>query len=194
MNCLEAQSKIVAFIENKLNDDETVDFVKHIRGCDNCQEELEIYYTLLVGMKELDEDRELSSDFKKEMEDKLNLDYRHVKNRRRIKSTFVFLILAGIVTVGFLGYQSYRTTQYLQEQERIKLAQSKYYYADYYADALFHTEDYEKFGFVDYMKQDQTEEETLPYYTRIQTYLGKHPSVRVTESIEDILDQNEPDE
>lgn len=186
MNCLEAQSKIVAFIENKLNDDETVEFVKHIRSCDNCQEELEIYYTLLVGMKELDEDKELSSNFKEEMEAKLNLDYRHVKNRRRIKSTFVFLILAGIVTVGFLGYQSYRTTQYLQEQEKIKLAQSQYYYADYYAESLFHTEEYDKFRFIDYMRQAQMEEEP-DYYSGLRTYLNRHPSARVKESIEDIL-------
>ncbi len=189
MNCLEAQSKIVAFIENKLNDDETVEFVKHIRSCENCSEELEIYYTLLVGMKELDEDKELSSNFKEKMEEKLNLDYRHVKNRRRIKSTFVIMILLGITTVGFLGYQSYRTTQYLQEQEQIKLAQSQYYYADYYAEALFHTEEYEMFQFVDYVKNNNEPEEE-PYYDRLHTYLRRNPDVRITESMEDMLNSD----
>ena len=43
MNCLEAQSKIVAFIENKLDDGEMLEFVRHIRSCENCAEELEIY-------------------------------------------------------------------------------------------------------------------------------------------------------
>ena len=32
MNCLEAQSKIMAFIENKLPDDELREFIKHVRS------------------------------------------------------------------------------------------------------------------------------------------------------------------
>ena len=77
MNCLEAQSKIVAFIEDKLSDDEELEFIRHIRSCDNCAEELEIYYTLLVGMKQLDEDKVLTTDFKTQMEEKLNAQYKH---------------------------------------------------------------------------------------------------------------------
>ena len=33
MNCLEAQSKIMAFIENELPDDELREFIKHVRSC-----------------------------------------------------------------------------------------------------------------------------------------------------------------
>ena len=53
MTCLEAQSKIMAFIENKLPDDELKEFIKHVKNCENCSEELEIYYTLIVGMKKI---------------------------------------------------------------------------------------------------------------------------------------------
>lgn len=42
MNCLEAQSKIMAFIENKLPDDELREFIKHVRSCKNCYEELQL--------------------------------------------------------------------------------------------------------------------------------------------------------
>ena len=31
MNCLEAQSKIIAYIDNKLEKEEKTDFLKHIR-------------------------------------------------------------------------------------------------------------------------------------------------------------------
>ena len=72
MTCLEAQSKIMAFIENKLPDDELKEFIKHVKNCDNCSEELEIYYTLIVGMKELDNEENLSTNFKKELDDKLD--------------------------------------------------------------------------------------------------------------------------
>ena len=72
MTCLEAQSKIMAFIEGKLPDDELREFIKHVKNCENCSEELEIYYTLIVGMKELDNEENLSTDFKKELDNKLN--------------------------------------------------------------------------------------------------------------------------
>ena len=50
MNCLEAQSKIMAFIENKLPDDELREFIKHVRSCKNCYEELDIHRTECVQM------------------------------------------------------------------------------------------------------------------------------------------------
>ena len=65
MTCLEAQSNIMAFIEKKLPDDVIPDFVKHMRYCKNCREELEIYYTLIVGMHQVDNNQELSQNFAK---------------------------------------------------------------------------------------------------------------------------------
>lgn len=183
MNCLEAQSKIVAFIEDKLNDDETVDFVRHIRSCNNCAEELEIYYTLIVGMKQLDEDQELSANFKEQMEKKLNLEYKHVQNRRKVTGSTVAIILIAVCIIGFLGFESYRTTIYQQEQEAIKAAQSEYYYADYFGEQLFHTDDYAMFDFEDYVSTDSQTEETT-YYERLREYLKQHPAV-VEEDEED---------
>ena len=38
MTCLEAQSKIMAFIENKLPDDELNEFINHVKNFENCSE------------------------------------------------------------------------------------------------------------------------------------------------------------
>lgn len=175
MNCLEAQSKIVAFIEDELNDDETVEFVRHIRSCENCAEELEIYYTLIVGMKQLDEDQELSTNFKEQMEQKLNIEYKHVQNRRKITGSTAAIILIAICVIGFLGYESYRTTKYQQEQAAIKAAQSEYYYAEHFGEQLFHTQDYVMFDFEDYVSTDDETKKTT-YYERLQDYLKNHPA------------------
>ena len=72
MTCLEAQSNIMAFIEKKLPDDVIPGFVKHMRYCKNCREELEIYYTLIVGMHQVDNNQELSQNFAKDLENELN--------------------------------------------------------------------------------------------------------------------------
>lgn len=173
MNCLEAQSKIVAFIEDKLEGGELLEFVRHIRSCENCAEELEIYYTLLVGMKQLDNDQELSTDFKAQMEDKLNVEYKHIQNRRKLTGSSIVLMVGVICTVAFFAYESYRNTKYLQEQAAIKAAQSEFYYLDAFGDSLFHTESYEMFDLADYMSELK-ETNASSYYERLQEYLENH--------------------
>lgn len=173
MNCLEAQSKIVAFIEDKLEDGEILEFVRHIRSCENCAEELEIYYTLLVGMKQLDEDQELSTDFKTQMEAKLNMKYKHIQNRRKITGSTISLIAAGLCVVAFFAYQSYQTTKYLQEQEAIKARQSEYYYYDSFHASLFHPSEYQIFDLAEYLNASKADEPGGCYYERLQEYLNQ---------------------
>lgn len=186
MNCLEAQSKIVAFIEDKLEDGESLEFVRHIRSCENCAEELEIYYTLLVGMKQLDEDQVLSTDFKTQMEEKLNMKYKHIQNRRKLTGSTIALIATGILVVAFLGYKSYQTTLYLQEQEAIKDRQSEYYYSDYFAEALFHPMDYKSFDLAEYLNPPEKDEENSSYYERLGDYLeNRKGDSRIEETITD---------
>ena len=55
MNCQNAQSMVLNFINNKLDKEETKAFIEHVRDCKDCWEELEIYYVMLVGLKQLDE-------------------------------------------------------------------------------------------------------------------------------------------
>ena len=99
MTCLEAQSKIMAFIENKLPDDELKEFIKHVKNCENCSEELEIYYTLIVGMKELDNEENLSTNFKKELDDKLDEEMTRMTAVKRIATGSNVLPQTGITSV-----------------------------------------------------------------------------------------------
>lgn len=174
MNCLEAQSKIVAFVEDKLEGGELLEFVRHVRSCENCAEELEIYYTLLVGMKQLDEDQELSTDFKAQMEEKLNIEYKHIQNRRKLTGSSIVIIAAILVAGTFLGYESFQNTRYQQEQADIKARQSEYYYYDYFGEAVFHSEEYEQFNLADYLNPTLQERKNSSYYERLQEYLNQH--------------------
>ena len=180
MNCLEAQSKIVAFIEDKLEDGEVLEFVRHIRSCDNCAEELEIYYTLLVGMKQLDEDRILPVNFKQQMEDKLNQSYKHIQNRRKLTGSSLVLIVVLVSFLGFLGYQSYQQSLYLQEQANIKAQQSESYYYDYFGAAMFHPEDYTPFRLSEHIEETD-EDVQYSYYQRLHQYIIKHEGERDVE-------------
>ncbi len=72
MTCMKAQGLITAFIYDKLDIGELEEFIRHIRSCDGCREELEVYYALLTAMNQLDEDKNLSDDFNQELREKLD--------------------------------------------------------------------------------------------------------------------------
>ena len=68
MNHLEAQSYIMPFIEGKLPENKNEDFFIHMNSCPKCREELEIYYTLIVGMKQIDNKQEVATDFSADLD------------------------------------------------------------------------------------------------------------------------------
>ncbi len=71
MTCIKAQSMITPFINNKLGIKEMEEFLEHVEVCPDCMEELEYYYTLLTAMRQLDEDKNLSIDYKLELAAKI---------------------------------------------------------------------------------------------------------------------------
>lgn len=128
MTCLEAQSNIMAFVDNKLADEKTTDFVRHMKHCDNCCEELEIYYTLIVGTRQLDNNEELSHDFKKDLHEQLTKIENKAKNAKRFKfSTFGIVFTLAVVGF-FLFYSSVLSKVYTIEQNMIKEEQGDYYF------------------------------------------------------------------
>ncbi len=54
MTCQEAERMVTPYINDQLTGDETEAFLEHIESCKNCQEELEIYFMVDVGLKQLD--------------------------------------------------------------------------------------------------------------------------------------------
>lgn len=54
MTCKEAEGLIMPYIRDELTDEELSEFLEHIESCPECMEELEIYFTVDVGIKQLD--------------------------------------------------------------------------------------------------------------------------------------------
>lgn len=102
MTCIKAQSMITPFINDKLSIKELEEFLDHIASCPNCKEELEFYYTLLTAMKQLDEDRNLSDDYKEELSGRLKAAQEkiiHFKYTYYRKKTILILF---IILLAFL--------------------------------------------------------------------------------------------
>ena len=128
MNHLEAQSYIMPFIEGTLPESKHEDFCLHMNSCAKCHEELEIYYTLIVGMKQLDSKQELATDFSKDLENKLKKLENSYRGRRRIRfSTFTFLMI--LIIAGIFVFYGRALAKVYNFEERKKLeSQGDYYF------------------------------------------------------------------
>jgi hypothetical protein len=107
MTCNKAQSMITPFINNKLTMKETEDFINHVSTCPVCKEELEVYYALLTAMKQLEDDKNLSSDFGLELDQKLEWSRERILHakftyyRKKIIMFLTIIILAFILSIGY---------------------------------------------------------------------------------------------
>lgn len=106
MNCQSAQSMVLNFINNKLDKEETKEFIEHIRDCKDCWEELEIYYVMLVGLKQLDEGEELAEDFRKKLQDEVDSRYVEIEReqKRQYVAKFVSVLAVSAILIWMFVY------------------------------------------------------------------------------------------
>ena len=58
MDCIEVQESYIPFIDNELRMGELDAFLRHLGECQDCREEFDIYYTMIMGMRYLEEESE----------------------------------------------------------------------------------------------------------------------------------------
>ncbi len=140
MTCLEAQSNIIAYIEGDLDKETRIDFLKHIKSCDDCREELDIYYTMIEGMRQLDSNLPISRDFSSELETKINRELRQNKKKKDFFRSSIVIVIVGILGFAIFGYINFLNILYADEQNKLKENQGEYYYSDNFDDILFKPE------------------------------------------------------
>lgn len=117
ISCIEAQGMITRFIENQLNVEELQHFLYHMNHCKECREELEVYFILLTGMKQLDEKQNLSVDFHMELENLIHKgEERIIKEKvnyiRKNIVLFTIILLTGL----FCGLE---IGEYVEQTEQL---------------------------------------------------------------------------
>ena len=136
MTCLEAQSNIIAYIEGELDKDTRIDFLKHIKSCDNCREELDIYYTMIEGMHQLDSNLPFSA----ELENRINRELKQEKKKKDFFRSSVLIVVLGVLGTALVGYVNFLNLLHSDEQNKLKEKQGEYYYSENFDDIIFKRE------------------------------------------------------
>ena len=183
MNHFEAQSYIMPFIDGKIPENKKGDFVMHMKNCKKCHDELEIYYTLLVGMKELDNKKSLSVDFSKDLENKLKQMEHKVRNRRSVKVSLFSIIMAFVILFVGLLYAGCLSEVYDFEQRTKLINQGDYYFSDKLDTLIIG----DKLDRIENSKSYKTKKD-ITYFDRIRGYRSIEEDYDVMEKVgEDML-------
>ena len=78
MNCQETQRLVMPYIQDELTPEELEGFLEHVEACPDCREELEIYFTVDVGIRQLEEGTG-TYNIKGALESALELSRQHIR-------------------------------------------------------------------------------------------------------------------
>ena len=86
--CMAVQAQISDYIDGSLPAEHMERFVHHVEHCMECREELKIYYTLYLGILQLDREEEVKelSDLDGALEEELEHSENQIHRRRFVQS------------------------------------------------------------------------------------------------------------
>lgn len=100
MDCKEVQRNITAFLDDELDGRSSESFLRHIKECPECREELSIQYLVREGTARLEEGG--SFDLNSDLEELLAYSSRKIKNQRLAAFCIYFLEFVAIIAVIFI--------------------------------------------------------------------------------------------
>ena len=101
MICKEVQRLLVPYINGELEAKEEDEFVRHVRQCPECYEELEVYATVFAGIRQLDGAVD-EIDYRTLVEDSLDTSEEDMKDERFLSGYAFFLRTAATVVLFFM--------------------------------------------------------------------------------------------
>lgn len=114
VECRETERLVQRYIKGELDGKKLRDFLEHIRSCQDCYEELEIYYTITEGLQHLESGS--SVDVKKDLSKSLRLSEQKVRIEQhffiyRILIETLAMIALFLVLIFQINYWVYGTTE-----------------------------------------------------------------------------------
>lgn len=129
MECFEVDTKIISYIENSLKDEELEEFLHHLEHCKDCREEVELVFTLMEGLNQMDEEEIHIFDYPDAFDQKVVDDMQQVVVKKTVRQNVDRSILIFVIAMVFIGFlygifhiYEYRS-QYIAQKEQAQYEQ-----------------------------------------------------------------------
>ena len=87
MNCRDAQAWIQPFLSHSLEPAQLAQYLKHIKSCPSCSDDLEIHFIIEAGLEQLDSAEPGQTDLKKLLQAEIDDAESYVHTRYLIQHT-----------------------------------------------------------------------------------------------------------
>lgn len=96
---------MIPYVSEQLEDKKLLEYIEHIQSCKSCYEELEIYYTVFIVLKKLEDEPDASYNMKEDLMDNLKITKQNIIKRRQFQRyVFIVKILSEIALIGCLVF------------------------------------------------------------------------------------------
>lgn len=124
MECFEVDTKLISYLEHSLNDEELEEFLEHLQNCEECRQEVEMHFTLIEGLQQMDEEEIKIFDFPAEFNKQNEEQYQEIITRKKYRGITDRLVLLFVLVMIFFGFvygiihrYDYHT-HYIAQEER----------------------------------------------------------------------------
>lgn len=104
MECNEFQKNMQDFLDNRLGMLKKEEFIKHIKSCSECNDDLETYYIIVTCVKELDSEFATSNNYHSKYKEFIKNTIEEIKNyklkRRRHRIAFPGIVGITVLLTG----------------------------------------------------------------------------------------------
>ncbi|MSS63370.1 hypothetical protein [Velocimicrobium porci] len=101
MDCKETQANIELFVKDKLDVKKLKEFLYHVEQCEECMDELEVYFTLYSGMQILEKDKDSGIDYRVDLKRKLRKGEETLRNFRlkKFRKILIFIVFILLIAI-----------------------------------------------------------------------------------------------
>ena len=111
LKCNEVQKYIKSYVEGTTDICETTTLIEHIEKCEDCYEELEIYYILINGLKKIDNDEDGAFNIKKELNERIKNSKKKIRLYKSFKE--YSRLIYSIANISMIALMAYVAVRYL---------------------------------------------------------------------------------
>lgn len=100
IECKKNLKRVMPYIQGELDNQETEEFLEHIKQCESCKDELDLYFAIEIGLKDTQQRGELS--IADALRERIEASYRRLRAVKTAKIMYYALntlVITGLIVM-----------------------------------------------------------------------------------------------